>query len=207
MPRIKGIERAFKAVVVGAREQVRDRLVRLAAEEHARIEAVHNPSHVRIFVDGIEGKPLHEIEPGGHAYIAYYYWSEVAQFARDLLLAASPVEDGEYRRAHILTIDGIVVEDPRRLEHVTEIILTNTVVYARRIEVPSRWWNNKTGQKGEVRGWSIQPQVPQPPKSVYKFVAAAVRARYGDIYQVRYETVEGPNGPAPAIVITDTRVF
>lgn len=204
MAKLAAFDRAISVVMKGATDQCQKALVRLVHDELGKVQRQSKPSRTERFIDGIEGKPIEQIEPFGHALFLFSYWEEIVAFALEVLKATSPVDSGDYKSQHSIYADDVLVGSPAEVGQATRIVIANTMPYARRLELPSKWWFKKSGKKGEPRGWSVQPQVPQPKSSIYHHAAMTVRRKYGNIVSVTYTWVEGEGaaGRFPAILMT-----
>jgi hypothetical protein len=126
------------------------------------------------------------ILPGPIVY-RYRYLTEVIEVALTTLQRLSPVRSGLYAKSHTIYVHGQPVgRAPKQITE--EVIISNPVPYARKIEV------------GKTR--SGRPFVIQVPNRIYERTAKALRARYRKQAKVSYEyiTVAGQNR-WPAIVI------
>jgi hypothetical protein len=203
MARIPSYDRAVSVILKGARDECQKALVRVVRDELGRVQRGATPSATLQFIDGVEGKPIERIDPFGKALFLFSYWREIVEFALEVLKATSPVDSGDYQARHSIYADGLLVDGPGQIGSASRVVIANTLPYARRLEVPTTWWHKKSGKQGEARGWSVQPQVPQPGSSIYHHAAATVRRRYGNIVKVTYTWVEGEgaSGRFPAIVM------
>lgn len=205
MARMAAFDRSITVVLAGVREQCQAALVKAVQSELDRVKRESQPTSYEQTVDGVKDRPISKIDPFGNAVFHFQYWGEIATFALDTLKAISPLESGEYKADHKAFVDGAAVE-PGTIGAVQSVVIANIAPYARRLELPSEWKFANSGKKGQPRGWSVQPQVPQPGDSIYKHAADTVRRRYGNIVKVTYTWVEVEgNGRVPAIVMTDRR--
>lgn len=119
-------------------EQARALLLRVARDGHARI--MTEAGEAKPDFDAYANRPGNTnldsvIVPGPIVY-RYRYLRSVIQTALDELRRASPVVSGDYVRSHTLFIDGVPVDRvPLTLPRNTEIMISNPVPYARRLEV------------------------------------------------------------------------
>jgi hypothetical protein len=98
--------------------------------------------------------------------------SEVVEWIFDQLVVHSPVKTGRYQRTHLIYADGVEVSGPEETYGADEVVITNVVPYARKIE----------------RG-----QSKQAPNEVYEGVAAMGAKRYSNLAKIRF-TYRAPIG-------------
>lgn len=204
--RLKGFATQLVATVreVGelADQQVRD----IVRQEVESVYREHHPSADIKTVNGIQVVDTEGMRVGDSARILFFYWKEVVNLALNVLYHSSPVDSGEYRNEHEVFVNGVLVDHIDGIGAVQEVTIANLRRYAMRLETPSKWFYANSGRKGQTRGWSLQS--PQPPSSTYKLAASVVRARYGGLYQVRYQRIQAPGGyTVPALVLTDNRTY
>jgi hypothetical protein len=132
--------------------------------------------------------------PGPIVYL-YHYTTEVVEQAVLLLQRMSPVRSGLYAKSHTIWANGHrISQAPKRL--VEEIIISNPVPYARKIEV------------GKTR--SGRSFVIQVPNRIYERAAKILRAKYRNVAKIEFNYVRIPlYGPVrrdpdrwPAIIIS-----
>jgi hypothetical protein len=203
MARMPAFDRAISVVLTGAREQVQKALVNVVHAELDRVKRESQPSGYEQFVDGVEDKPIGEIDPFGTAVFHFHYHVEIIAFALETLRALSPVRSGKYKHSHQVFVDGAAVTDFRTIPDGASIVIASTSPYARRLEVPSKWRHGEL--KGQKRGWSVQPQVPQPDDSIYKHAADTLNRRYGNVMKSTYIWAEAGGQRVPAISLDDRR--
>ena len=161
--------------VQAATEQAAQRA--LAAEVHRqldRVKAESRPSGIETWTDGRKGAPVEQIRASGVFHAELHYVREVAEAALAILDDASPVDSGAYIEAHHVYLDGARVSDLDGIETASRIIVTNTVEYARVIEVG----------RGKRVPWSKQPQVPKD--GVYRSAARTLARRLGNVCNIRF---------------------
>lgn len=203
MARMTTFDRAISVALKGARDQVQKALVEVVQSELDRVIREDRPSGYDQVIDGVADKPIPQIEPFGVAVFSFHYGADVVQFALETLRALSPVESGDYRSGHYVFVNGARVEDLSAVTSASQILIANTLPYARRLEMPSKWRYGSL--KGQVRGWSVQPQVPQPADSIYRHAADTVNRRYGNVMKASYTWAEADGQRVPAISLTDRR--
>lgn len=129
-------------------------------------------------VDGRENAPLTSIKPGGAIVFRWSPMEIAADLAYAMILRASPVRSGEYRRHHIMLINGTEVAQGQKIGFGDRISITNLLPYARKIEMGSS---------------------SQAPDGVYESVAATLNHEIGDLVNVyfgyRSYLGAGPGGP------------
>lgn len=113
-----------------------------------------------------------------HIVTAYDYRREIAIFTRAALVAASPRDSGRYASSHIFLVNGRqTAQLPKEIPDTAEIIVTNTVPYARRLEigrtVSGRWF------------------VVKVPPRIYEGVARrVVGPQYRDLASIVFDYVD-----------------
>jgi hypothetical protein len=146
------------------------------AQNHAVLG--HDAPFVQI-VDGGHGAPLESVKAGGT--IVYLFavgavtLNTCVDVAIELILGLSPVKSGQFRDRNLFMVNGIETSADREINATaggtielrdTDVVsLTNLLPYARKIE------------KGESL---------QAPNGVYEAVAAVLRARYGNLLNIRF---------------------
>ncbi|NGP18919.1 hypothetical protein [Devosia aurantiaca] len=111
-------------------------LVDLAKREHARVmQADPKPQRFTRIVDGQRGAPEERVSIGGEIRYRYNRLDEVVRAAMDTLFDLSPVLSGEYRSAHMLFVNGASASNLADWDGTSDIIITNTLPYARKIEL------------------------------------------------------------------------
>lgn len=136
------------------------------ADADARNEAaVGEPLEHIVIVDGREGAALNSVREGGIIAAVWPFHLPVIDFAWATLAALSPYRTGRYQAGHIMLVDGVehIPGDP--VSPTAEVIFVNLLPYARRIE----------------HGWSAQA-----PNGVYEAAMQIVRARFGNIADIRF---------------------
>jgi len=139
--------------------------------------SVAEPDFVEV-VDGHVGAPLASAEV--QIVTLYDYRLEAALWAIERLEANSPVVSGLYRRSHTLFVNGTPAGAVRRLVSASaEVMVTNLVPYARRLEV---------GVTESGRSF-----VAQVPPGIYERTMREVRRRYGQVLDVYFGYVDLSN--------------
>jgi len=159
-------EARSKAVADLARTAIAD-----AREGNRRVLGRDTPA--KTFVDGREGAPLESVDPDRGVIVAEFDLAmDVLNWIANRLREASPVRSGAYRDAHRLFADGREVLPTEDIPQAAEFSFTNTVPYARRLEV---------GRTKSGRAFVIQVE-----PRIYERVAKEARQRFGNIAQVGY---------------------
>jgi hypothetical protein len=130
----RGVE-IYRIAAQACVDQMQKTLVEAAKSVHRRImQTPPKPSYFTRTVDGVEGLPEERVKPYGIIVYEYSRLDEVVQFALETLFDLSPVLSGEYRSSHLLFVDGV---EARNLADYRggEIVIINTVPYARKIEL------------------------------------------------------------------------
>lgn len=127
------------------------------------------PSY-RVFVDGVETSALDSVSPNGTIIFDFDLGTGIVAFIHKLLMDASPVLFGQYRRSHTIYADGVEVEEPRDAEDADEVVILSLVPYARKIE--------GTGKR--------PPQSPKAPNGVYQVAAEMAKRRFGNLARVTF---------------------
>lgn len=193
--RIRSVGETFRVAKEGCLRQMHAALVATAKREHGRVMAAgpRPVSFVRI-VDGREGAAEETVRPAGVIVYRYPRLEMVAQFAMETLYDLSPVgppERGHYRDAHTLVVEGVAVTNLKRWRSGQEIVITNLMPYARKIEVGA-----------------MTMRVPGSAR-VYQQARRKVMARYGNLARVEftYRAFAGSGGDAklryPCLVIRE----
>jgi hypothetical protein len=147
-----------------------DIIVTVAKREHAKVmSTAPRPMSFKRFVDGAPGRPEEAVKPNGVILYQYPRLDLVAEFALETLRRLSPVgppEGGHYRDSHQLFVNGQAVESLHNLKPGDKIVISNTMPYARKIEV------------GSMK-MSVPPQV-------YERAVRLTRQRFGTIAEVLF---------------------
>lgn len=180
-------DRAIQTAFTGAADQIKRLFVAEATRQLERAKSEARPSGFDQFVDRVKGAPLQSVDPYGVIVFEFSYGAEVVEFALATLRSISPVDSSDYQGGHHVYVDGVMVSDLSSLGTAKRIVIANTLPYARRIELPAKWRHGP--MKGQARGWSIQPQVPQPKDSVYQHAVKTVNRRFGNAMRAEYAWV------------------
>jgi hypothetical protein len=112
--------------------------------------------------------------PGPIVYL-YHYTTEVIEQALLLLQRLSPVRSGLYAKSHTIYGAGGTPIGRAPKELTEDVIISNPVPYARKIEV------------GKTR--SGRPFVIQVPPRIYERAAKALQSRYRNVAKIEYNYV------------------
>jgi hypothetical protein len=154
-------------------------LVRFARENTARIvneqqaRAGVKPG-VDMYANQKGNSNLQSVVLPGPIISDFQYLGEIILVTLGALRAASPVRSGAYRDGHQIFINGAPVATlPNPLPPGSEIMISNTVPYARRIEI---------GKTAAGRAFVIQV-----PNRIYERVAKnIIGKRYGNIAKISF---------------------
>lgn len=94
-------------------------------------------------VDGVQGRSYESVKPDGVIALLFDYRAEIVAALFSELVARSPIgpeEGGHYRNEHFAMLDGtgltpLSVPSAEQLAGVSRVTLTNTMPYARKLEV------------------------------------------------------------------------
>lgn len=112
----------------------------------------------------------------GPIVFKYRYVREVVSEILKALRAASPITNGDYVRGHTIFVNGVAVPQlPARLKHGDEVMISNPVPYARRIEI---------GKTESGRAF-----VMQVPNRIYARVAQRMATRYRNSAHIEFDYV------------------
>lgn len=116
----------------------------------------------------------------GPIVFKYRYVREIVSETIRALRAASPAASGDYVRSHTIFVNGAAVDQlPPRLKAGDEIMIANSVPYARRVEV---------GKTKSGRDFLIQV-----PNRIYQRTGALIHKRYGKLAKITVEFIDLPS--------------
>jgi hypothetical protein len=133
-----------------------------------------------ITVDGQANAPLDSVNPdGGNITVEFELIGGMLAWIAQTLLDRSPVVSGAYRSGHMLFADGVEVDAFGTVPPADQYVFTNSVPYARKIEV---------GKTKAGRDFVIQVQ-----NRIYERTAADAIAMFGNQAKIRftYQTLQG----------------
>lgn len=169
MARVQSVRRAFTLARESTLEATQRMLVATAKREHGRVMGTEpRPTSFTRFVDGKQGAPEDAVRPDGVIVYTYPRLTHVAQYAMEALFDLSPVLSGEYRVAHTLFLNGQAVENLRNYKRGDDVVITNSVPYARKIDLGV-----------------MTMRVPGTSR-VYEQAVRLVNARYGNVAKVLF---------------------
>lgn len=129
-------QQLFRVAAQGTAEETRQVLINLAKRENQRVmQTPPRPSRVIRQVDGVAGAREEQVRADGVIVYRYPRLEEVVRAAMELLFELSPVLSGEYRMAHALFVDGVEAASLAGWDGTGEIVISNYVPYARKIEL------------------------------------------------------------------------
>ena len=136
MARLQSVGARFEIAAQASLAETHRLLVATAKAQHSAVmKADPRPGSFRRWVDGREGAPEDSVKPTGVILYVYDRLEEVVRFAMDRLFANSPVRSGAYRSSHTLFLNGAAVRNLRGWKEGDEVAISNTVPYARKIEL------------------------------------------------------------------------
>jgi hypothetical protein len=145
-------------------------------------------------------KNLASVKLPGPIVYRYQYLGEIVQVALKALEDASPARSGRYKSSHTVFLNGIQMRSlPPTLLASDEIIISNIVPYARRLEI---------GKTKAGRDFVIQV-----PNRIYERVAkSALIPKYRNVAKIAFNYVSLPNayvtkgGLSPSYLVEARRV-
>lgn len=169
MARLQTVSRQFTIAADKVVGDIRAAHIALAKREHNKVmRADPRPVTFTRVVDGRQGAPEEAVSAGGIIVYRYPRISEVVAFAMQALFDASPVDSGDYRRAHILFVNGSPVPSLSAWSPGDEVAIGNPLPYVRKIELGL--------MKMRVSGTD----------HVYERAARIVQRRYGNVAAIRF---------------------
>jgi len=172
-----------REAVVHLRERLtgeprRQMLIRVARETIAEVSAINDRATGQrvgheVIVDGRRGAAIESVKPGGVVVALFAVRAAAIDFTWEALAQLSPVDQNPktvdsivYRDRHLLLVNGEEREPPVDVQPDDIVTFVNLLPYARKIE----------------KGWSKK----QAPDGVYEAATAIVKARFGNIVDVRF---------------------
>ena len=150
-------------------EATKRALVETAKRLHGEVMRTDpRPTRFMRTVDARQGAREESVKPDGVITYVYPRLDAVVQYAMEVLFDMSPVLSGLYRSSHTLFVAGVAVPDLKTWDGESEIVISNTTPYARKIELGI--------MKMRVPGSS----------RVYDMAEREVRARFGNVAQIYY---------------------
>lgn len=175
---VKHLNAAAAAALAREAHKLQDRIV---SQQKAREGVMPG---VVTAVDGKRGAPFEDVKPDGVIWMGFDYRAEAAKAAFEELNARSPEVTGKYKASHFALIDGAALPpqtppDALMVMDVKEIVITNPLPYARRLEVGL----DKSGR----------PFVKQVSPHIFESAAIALRRRYGSVAKIEFSYVDLAN--------------
>lgn len=159
----------FTDVIRATEALTKKAVIDTAWREHRKIlQTDPRPGRWRQYVDGVEGAPFEAVRGNGVIVVDYQRLDIVAQFAMETLFDLSPVDSGDYRKAHTLFVDDTAVTNLKDWEVGQEVSIANFLPYSRKIELGV--------MKMRVPGTD----------HVYQQAEQIVRRRFGNIADIRF---------------------
>lgn len=169
MARLRSTAEFFNVAIQETLEATHATIVQTAKREHGRIMAENGrPLPFTRYVDGVKGAPEEAVSARGVIQYDYHRLEEVVEFAMQCLFDFSPVLKDEYRRSHILLVNGVEARNLASWNPGDEVVITNPVPYSRKIE------------QGRM-----QMRVPGT-DHVYERASIAVNRRFGNVAKTRF---------------------
>lgn len=143
------------------------------AQAQNRAALGRTPAH-RQFVDSREGADLESVRPNGVIVFEFDVAEDITGFILAELQRVSPVDSGDYRKAHLLFADGRQVLAGEKAPEAETFLFCNPLPYARRIEAGT--------MKMRVDGTS----------AVYQQAARAAQRRVGNMAAIKFTFTDPP---------------
>lgn len=125
-------------------------------------------------------KNLESVVLPGPIVYTYRHTTEILQFIITELIKASPFKSGDYRKSHLVFVDGVQVQGiPTELKPGQDVMVINPLAYSRKLEI---------GKTQSGRDFLISV-----PNRIYERVAKMAKAKYGNVARISmtYATVPG----------------
>ncbi|CAN7508815.1 hypothetical protein [Pararhizobium sp. LjRoot238] len=136
MARQDGIAETFRIIKQETIAATKALLVKTAKAEHAKVmAAAPAPSSFVRIVDGRVGATEETAKADGRIVYQYRRMDEVVEFALKTLRDLSPVLSGDYRKGHVMFLNGLPAADLSTFRDGDDLMITNYLPYARKIEV------------------------------------------------------------------------
>lgn len=165
---------------VQQQKQARDLLVKTARDGHDRImreqtmRAGYEPEF-NAYANTPDNPDIETVILPGPIVYQYRYHNEIIGEALRMLDAASPVDSGDYKRGHILYVNGTPTHRDAKFQSGDDVMIVNVVPYARRIEV---------GKTKSGRDFLVQV-----PNRIYERVANQLNLKYGKVSMIEMDWV------------------
>jgi hypothetical protein len=146
------------------------KLVEVAKDRHRQVlETDPRPAGFTRYVDGVQGAAEEAVRADGVIVYDYPRLPIAVEFAIERLREFSPVKTGRYRDSHTIYINGSPVKSLAGWKPGDEVVITNTLPYARKIEIG----------KMKLHG-DGSPQV-------YERAVVATNRRYGNLAKALFD--------------------
>jgi hypothetical protein len=165
-------------------------LVQAAQDTKSSVEADQQARRgikplTNIAVDGQAATDFSAVKPQSVVFEYWDYRAEIIAACFEELRARAPVVSGEYRDSFYASLDGsdlkfLEVPPPERLTGVSQIIITNPVPYARRLEVG-------TTEKGAAFVKQVEPHIVES-------AMTAVRREFTSVAKFSFTYVDRAEG-------------
>lgn len=167
--RVVSVAETFKVAMQATADATRRAIADTARREHGRVLTTDpRPISFTRIVDGVNGASEDAVRANGVIVYRYPRLEAVVAEAMDTLFRLSPVLIGEYRRLHVMFLNGQPVASLKGMSETDEVAITNTVPYARKIELGK-----------------MKMRVPGTDR-VYQQAARKLRAKYGALVDIEY---------------------
>lgn len=195
------IDLMVQRVQVATRDAIIRETTRLTATNQQKIAAVFGEdAPVTRYVDGVEGKPLDQVNPHGYTVTDFDLYPHIITATWEALYRASPVgpgRDGHYKDDHWLFVNGERRDAATEGEKIVvksgdDIVFLNARPYARKIEGGAR---SRFSRRMSDRRPGLSMQAPN---GVYEITMNKLKRQFGNIATFRF-TYRGLVGGAPAL--------
>ncbi len=181
----QGFRQAIVAWPSAIEKDVKAFLIRVAKDANAKILAEASAAGLTPTVEQYANTPgntnIESVKLPGPIVFKYKYATDIVEDALLELQKASPVRSGLYAKSHTIYVNGTAVSRaPKTLNRGEEVIITNPVPYARRLEV---------GKTESGRDFVIQV----PPR-IYERVSKLLNRKYRNIADISFGYANVPGG-------------
>ena len=185
---VQALESLRNTITVNWRErseaEAKALLVRTARAGHVRImrEQLVRSGYLpewEAYANTPANTNIEKVKLPGPIVYRYEYMREIVHEIIKALEAASPHVSGEYKGSHGLWINGLEVATNTPIQRGQEVFVSNTVDYARRIEV---------GKTDEGRAFVMQVK-----PHIYERIAKKMAVKYENVAHIYFNYVELPN--------------
>ncbi len=182
---VQGFRRVVEAWPALIEKDVKAYLIKVAKDANVKIVADANARGLSPTVEQYANRPgntnLDSVVLPGPIVFKYKYATDIVEDALLQLQKASPVRSGLYAKSHTIYVNGTEVgRAPKTLKRGEEVIITNPVPYARRLEV---------GKTESGRDFVIQV----PPR-IYERVSKILIRKYKNVADISFGYANIPGG-------------